>query len=227
MAVTTPNLGLIAWTQPSDPYDSEELAENWIKVDQHDHSSGKGKRIGTAGLSDGAITVAKLAPDVQSLSPDVTYPLLEIDTEETTTSATYTSLTTPDVIPSVDLPNGGLIYVYYRAVAKVSANDASFAPFLGSTQVAQAAGGAAVVSGTTNDASFGVIGNTSASTGLGEVAGAWTSDLTTGQLLTHAAPPLVIFADPGTYDVGIRFKQNTAGTFTAKNRKLAVWTTRF
>lgn len=55
-------MGLIAWNQSSDPYNSEELAENWIKVDQHDHTDGKGTLINTAALADQAVTATKIHP---------------------------------------------------------------------------------------------------------------------------------------------------------------------
>ncbi len=67
--ITTPNLSLIAWNLPSDPYNSEELAENWIKVDQHDHTPGKGARIDTAAIEDQAVTSAKIHP---AAFPDLT-----------------------------------------------------------------------------------------------------------------------------------------------------------
>jgi hypothetical protein len=69
--ITTPNLSLIAWNLPSDPYNSEELAENWIKVDQHDHTPGKGARIDTAAIEDQAVTSAKIHP---SAFPDLSIP---------------------------------------------------------------------------------------------------------------------------------------------------------
>jgi hypothetical protein len=61
MATTTPLMALQSWDQVGDIYDHTQLANNWSKVDQHDHTSGKGKQIPTAGIEDDAITAAKLA----------------------------------------------------------------------------------------------------------------------------------------------------------------------
>lgn len=94
--LTTPNLGLIAWNLPSDPYDSEELAENWIKVDQHDHTSGKGAAITTGAIVDGAITRGKLhdafiqttRADVSSASSvTITWPTSFVDTDYIATAS--------------------------------------------------------------------------------------------------------------------------------------------
>lgn len=57
------NLSLIIWDEGDDPYDHTELASNWDAVDNHDHSTGKGKRIATGGLDDNAVTNDKLAPN--------------------------------------------------------------------------------------------------------------------------------------------------------------------
>lgn len=59
--LTLPNLGLSAWNHTLDPYDSVQLAANFAKLDEHDHTLGKGKRITTAAIEDGAITAAKIA----------------------------------------------------------------------------------------------------------------------------------------------------------------------
>jgi hypothetical protein len=61
--LSTPNMGLIAWNLPTDAYNSEELAENFVKLDLHDHTNGKGQRITTAALADNTVTAAKLHPD--------------------------------------------------------------------------------------------------------------------------------------------------------------------
>jgi hypothetical protein len=62
MAITTPYLGLKIWNSSSDPYDHSQQADNWAKVDEHDHSDGKGKQIPTSGIEDAAITAAKIDP---------------------------------------------------------------------------------------------------------------------------------------------------------------------
>jgi len=63
MAQTTPNMQLTVWNLLSDPYDSSQLAQNFVAIDQHDHSgSGKGAPIdGTSALINGSVTSAKLA----------------------------------------------------------------------------------------------------------------------------------------------------------------------
>lgn len=63
MAQTTPNLGLTVWNLKTDPYDSGQLAQNFIAIDQHDHSgNGKGSPIdATNAILNGSITGAKLA----------------------------------------------------------------------------------------------------------------------------------------------------------------------
>lgn len=62
MAQVTPNLQLTVWNNLTDPYNSEQLANNFIKLDQHDHSPGKGAQIdGATGIKDASITNAKLA----------------------------------------------------------------------------------------------------------------------------------------------------------------------
>lgn len=62
MAITSSNLGLVLWNLPTDPYNSGQLADNFARIDEHDHSNNKGLQIGTAGIQDAAITADKLAP---------------------------------------------------------------------------------------------------------------------------------------------------------------------
>lgn len=61
MALTSPKMGLAIWNQLSDPYDHGQQADNWSKVDYHDHTPGRGVLIPTEGLADGSVTSVKLA----------------------------------------------------------------------------------------------------------------------------------------------------------------------
>lgn len=76
MSVTTPNMGLVKWTEGSDPYDHTQLAANFQKLDEHDHTTGKGARlkgssleaeaVDTAELKSASVTNAKLAGSITS-----------------------------------------------------------------------------------------------------------------------------------------------------------------
>lgn len=61
MAFTTPKMGLRVWDNLNDPYDHDQLANNWAKVDFHDHTPGRGVQIPGEGLFDGSITSSKIA----------------------------------------------------------------------------------------------------------------------------------------------------------------------
>lgn len=61
MALTSPKMGLRIWDALSDPYDHNQLADNWSKVDFHDHTPGRGVQIPTEGIADGAVTSVKMA----------------------------------------------------------------------------------------------------------------------------------------------------------------------
>lgn len=57
---TTPNMSLVAWDQGLDDYDWDQLANNWVAVDQHDHSTGRGAKIPSGGIQDNAIITTKI-----------------------------------------------------------------------------------------------------------------------------------------------------------------------
>jgi hypothetical protein len=67
MAVTSTNMSLRIWNLLNDPFDHAQLATNWDKVDQHDHTSGRGVQIPTAGLADGSVSITKLAAEANPL----------------------------------------------------------------------------------------------------------------------------------------------------------------
>lgn len=164
-----------------------------------------------------------------------------IATEQSRANTAYGVLTTPDEVPNVELPNGGLIVVAFQAMWKCSVIQAANAAiFIDNTQLVRAAEGSAAP--TAQTALHGVTGSGDVYSPLGSYEGglqgvggtvAYTGDLTTGQLVGVSTPgqptfggPVHIFAAAGTYTVGVRFKA-TSGSVTAKNRKLWVWTMEF
>ncbi len=63
MRVST-KMGLRIWNLLTDPYDHEQLADNWQKVDAHDHSPGRGVLIPSEGLADELIVFRHLSPTI-------------------------------------------------------------------------------------------------------------------------------------------------------------------
>lgn len=64
MARNTSNLILRVWDSLLDQFNHVELADNWDKLDAHDHTgSGKGLKIPAGGLANGAVTSSSIADD--------------------------------------------------------------------------------------------------------------------------------------------------------------------
>jgi hypothetical protein len=61
---TSAKMGLRIWNLLLDPYDHEQLADNWAKVDAHDHSPGRGVLIPTEGVALEAISFPLIASSV-------------------------------------------------------------------------------------------------------------------------------------------------------------------
>lgn len=66
MSKTTSHMSLRVWSSLGDDFDHEQLADNWAKVDSHDHSTGRGVQIGTEGIFEEAITEEKLAKPLRN-----------------------------------------------------------------------------------------------------------------------------------------------------------------
>lgn len=64
MSVTTDKMSLVKWTAGSDPYNHTQLADNFEKLDEHDHTTGKGVQIPTGGIANLAVTNAKIASGI-------------------------------------------------------------------------------------------------------------------------------------------------------------------
>lgn len=174
-----------------------------------------------------------------------------IAASESTSSASYTTLTSPDQVSGVTLPSSGLIQVWYQAAwTEPAANVARAAIFLNSTQLqVQSVGDAGPVpSAAATAASLPSSTVPLATCSLGLVSmtasGAIAADVTTGQALGvfsnsafvgaeiggtvyHLATPggyggpCSIFAAAGTYTVSVKFKTSVAGLAVA-NRRLYV-----
>lgn len=92
----TPNLGLTAWDRAEDLYDHTQLANNFVKIDGHDHTpSGGGRRITSEALADGSVTGPKI--------PDGSL----VESKYATGSVSARALAT-DIIGSAQIQNGSV-----------------------------------------------------------------------------------------------------------------------
>lgn len=173
-----------------------------------------------------------------------------IDTEQTTSSTTYTELGTPDRVEDIVLPTNGLLLIGFRALVKDTGTGGNPDPskaavFIGSNQLkVPFVNGAPAALETSLSGTFGTsptsAGNdnysplVSSPTGLAlapSLAGT-TSDssfVTTGMALAVGGLAglsggfLFVEADAGTYDVAVKFKQGDATrTLSVKSRRLWV-----
>lgn len=157
-----------------------------------------------------------------------------IATQQTTTSASYTTLTTPDQVSNVVLPTDGLIVVAFQAYAKTSVGQSGRAAiFLGANQLK----GPDTVPAVTETFGFSSGADNwatvfSSSRGLGvDDLGSVTSPavVTTGMILPTPLSEgglCPIWAAAGTYTISVQWK-TSSGTLTAKERRLWVWTRGF
>lgn len=67
MAFLSPRMSLKVWNSAQDPYSHEQLADNFLRLDQHDHAQGRGTQIGGDGIKDGSIEARHIFPG--TLSP--------------------------------------------------------------------------------------------------------------------------------------------------------------
>jgi hypothetical protein len=118
-------MGLRIWNQLSDLYNHDQLADNWSKLDLHDHTPGRGIRIPAEGINNEAIIGSKISPAFMQTvegtfaviaaggltSVTFTWPIAFADalyrtfatTRDTRTFASVTGRTTTGV--SVDIRN--------------------------------------------------------------------------------------------------------------------------
>lgn len=139
--IISPNMALKIWNQISDPYDHAQLAENWSKVDEHDHTSGKGKSITTGAIADGAITQSKIAAGVSL--PLTTIPPGTITTTELADGGVATADLADGSVTNLKLGSGAV------GPANVQASTIGTSNFVVLPQVRVAADGTQSASNTT------------------------------------------------------------------------------
>lgn len=239
-------MSLKVWNSEADPYDHQQLADNFLKLDQHDHTPGQGSQIPASGLAPNAVTGDKISPHsigVSQLDPALTALIGSrgksiVSATESRTNTAYGLLATPDQVTGIVLPTDGLIAVAYQATWQESVSGAANAAiFVGTNQLKIASTSTGAPSTVPPSAGIGGTAATnrplfSQGSGLGSIntGAAYTSDVTTGQAIGVATvnngDVCYIFADADTYDISIQFKASS-GSVTAKNRKLWVWTIGF
>lgn len=243
MASVGLKMGLRLWNLLGDKYSHSQLAQNFAKLDLHDHSPGRGAQIGTGGLLDGAVTIEKLAPAAVQRTGLTGQGASIIPTEESRTGASYQLMPTHDEIPNVDVaPNGVIIVLFQARVKSVGGGVATASIFLDTTQVKIASsttgvpsnGGIETGAGTNTNTYYAL---TSAPHGLAAVQDNTTNaagDDPTGQIIGVVDPlrgafggACFIEAAAGTHTVSIRYRNPAGGDVYAKERKLRVLTMTF
>jgi hypothetical protein len=68
MTATTPFTGLRVWDQLLDDYDHDQLADNWFKVDMHDHTPGRGVLLTTESIAPNSIAEIQIIDEQVSSS---------------------------------------------------------------------------------------------------------------------------------------------------------------
>jgi len=231
MASVLANMGLVAWPSPEDRYNSAQMALNMQRIDNHDHSPGKGKPLTGASLLDGAVGEDKLSSSVADIlgisqASAIRRGKSIIDTEESRTNTAFGYFATQDIVSGLVLPTDGLIAIVAQADIKESvANAATVGLFVGDTSIAEIDG--LNTNGTTAAAYGGV--KTTDWLAAGQGTGANGLHFTVSVPSNSTVNPLgivVVSATAGTHSVSIRTK-SSSGSVTARNRKLWAWTMGF
>lgn len=230
-------MGLKVWNLLTDPYDHSELASNWAKVDQHDHSSGKGVQIPTGGIADGAISAAKVGTE-QITAEKLAATVSEAGSFNTTTrtmrkyvetEAVYSNSTTSYTLvdsATVYVPKGGRVSVTYLAGIKATTASGNIQMFVDGNELRQNMNGGGVVATTpatiATSTFYGpLITNVSATTVLAFTAP--SAEYNTTTLGTTSVSPLVIWGlTAGNHVIELKAKAGVSGTIQLKLRNLWV-----
>jgi hypothetical protein len=208
-------MGLTIWNNLADPYNHEQLAGNFSKLDQHDHSPGRGNQIPTGGIADGAVTAAKMAPGASAIADGSissakltndavspanldTWKYSAIASAESTTSATPVALTTTGPQIPVTVPANGILELVGSVEIKTSniSATASVCLFEDGVEILTL-GVIPAVANTYYTYTFG-------------------SGISLARVISRG----VLYATPGAHTYEVRYKVSGGFTATFQNRKL-------
>lgn len=130
MAETTTNMSLTVWNSLNDPYDSSQLVDNFVKLDTHDHSSGKGVKVPNAGLVNSKVTLGStdvnLGATATTLSGLTTVTSTAFNGALTGNASTATTLETARKINGTSFDGSANITTpYITSVANMPASPAT------------------------------------------------------------------------------------------------------
>jgi hypothetical protein len=100
-------MGLTRWTSLEDPYDSGQLAQNFLLIATHDHSTGKGVQITSNGIATDAITSVKILDKAVS-STKLAYDVSVDANRAVTTDHIKNSAITSAKIQDLTIQNGDI-----------------------------------------------------------------------------------------------------------------------
>lgn len=123
MSRTTSSMGLRLWDQLTDPYNNAQLADNFAKIDGHDHTPGRGVQITTQGIANESITDELIVKGRVLVESESSYK--EISTpankEEVLASATRPTLVVTFFRPKLSTEEMVKYYVGGQVIAQQSA----------------------------------------------------------------------------------------------------------
>lgn len=159
-----------------------------------------------------------------------------IATSETSASASFGLLTTPDRCQSVVVPAGAQVRIAYQALWKSFNNNAADAAiFIGANQlkIAKSATNPVVQQVSTTGSFFRPLhtqarglmtdtGTVSSDTGVSVTTGQILGSLDAAGLELSSGAVTVFGLAAGTYDISVQFRVASAGPVTVKDRRLSV-----
>ena len=211
MSLITPNMSLTVWNSLTDKYDHSQLAANFVALDQHDHSPGRGAQInGSIGIKDYSIPGSKMASDFGISLPANSVPGTTIETASTGTG-----------IGSAQLENSAVTYTKNAAIPYCELNTSATSIIAGSTETLFGFNTVTTDNMTTIDPSLSAMADTTNKRIYARVAGSYHYSMN----FTVIATALTILSNP--YLAAAIYKNESATsspTSAALSRTVSTYT---